>query len=71
MEINCPGCDAKIEQHEAPTKLNSRGEAWICFKCTAVVCVWCYMHHTERAHPECYGLIKKPTVGGKKKARKR
>jgi len=25
-------------------------EAWICFKCPAVICVWCYATHTEKEH---------------------
>lgn len=67
MQIKCPNCCAVVEQNRPPAKNDpGAGEAWICFKCPAVICVACYMNHTEKAHPECYGLQKRPTEGSKK-----
>lgn len=42
-------------------------DAWVCLRCPAIVCVDCYMNHTEKAHPECYDILqKRPTEEHKK-----
>lgn len=67
MQIKCPNCSSLVEQHRPPAKNDpGAGEAWVCFKCTGVVCVCCYIQHNEKAHPEVYGLKSQPTGGSKK-----
>ena len=32
-------------------------EAWLCnMGCDVAVCVWCYVKHNAKAHPEVYEL---------------
>jgi hypothetical protein len=67
MQINCPSCNAAIEQQRPPSRSDpGAGEAWICFKCPTTICICCYIQHMEKAHPEVYELKKRPTEGGKK-----
>lgn len=73
MQIKCPTCSNVIIQNSHPIRgpCGDGSEAWLCFKCPAVICVYCYMQHTEKAHPEVYGLVKRPTVGGKKNKKRK
>ena len=79
MNVPCPNCSRIVEQHSPPIRgpANDGSELWLCMKCPAVVCSHpvfsapevsepCYIKHTREAHPECYGLKKQPTGGGKK-----
>jgi hypothetical protein len=70
MQISCPTCNASIEQNSSPVRgpTNDGSDAWVCLKCPAVVCVWCYHEHTAAKHPEAYH--KKPTEDGKKRRKK-
>jgi len=72
MQINCPNCNAAVEQHRPPVRNDpGGGEAWVCFKCPVVICICCYIDHNQKAHPELYALKKPPTEGGKKNKKKK
>lgn len=62
MLIKCPSCDHLVEVTTPPSRDDPHNDAWVCFKCPAVVCAWCYVQHNEKQHPEVY----QPTKGGKK-----
>lgn len=67
MKINCPTCNASVEQHRPPAKNDpGAGDAWVCFRCTNVVCIHCYITHQQSMHPEVYGAPSQPTRDRKK-----
>jgi hypothetical protein len=68
VNVPCPSCNVVVEQASPPVRgpANDGSEMWLCLKCPAAVCVWCYHGHTAKEHPEAYEPRKKPTVGGKK-----
>lgn len=54
--MSCPNCMNQVEARDI----------WPCFmkKCAKPVCVYCYIRHNEKAHPEIYDV--KPTKNKKK-----
>lgn len=73
MLIECPNCDREVEQQSPPVRGPGSGanDAWLCLKCPATVCCWCYIKHIEAHHPEVYEPNKKPTEGSKKNGKHR
>lgn len=74
MQINCPNCNAIVQQHRPPAKNDpGAGEAWVCFWCPLVICTSCYGNHGTESHADHYGPKKRPTSDGKKnkKSKKR
>ena len=70
MQINCPTCSELVEQHRAPKRGDSgAGDAWVCLRCPAIICVACYTLHTQKAHPEYYGQKKQPLGDSKKNSK--
>lgn len=73
MVTFCPNCSHEIEMGGVPVRGpsgggdNIRNEAYICSLCTDVICVWCYIDHIEKQHPEQYSLDKKKKDKKKKK----
>ena len=47
-DMNCPTCNHVVDARDI----------WPCFmkKCNHHVCVYCYMQHNEKVHPEIYRL---------------
>ena len=66
MTVPCPNCGEQVEQHSAPKRgpAMDGSEMWLCLKCPAIVCVWCYHVHTGEAHPDSYS--EQPSKGSQK-----
>lgn len=44
---SCPSCQGLVFQYDPPVRGHATANnAWLCARCPAIVCMWCYHVHT-------------------------